>query len=261
MAFRFASHATDSAPGEPSQAVPTADRGKARLAKRAFAAALLASVLIPHAGCTMLANAQKNLGRHDGMDEFLVSHRNRAWSARAWLCNQQGYRHHPYKADLEAGFRQGYEDVAAGGSGCTPPVCPRSYWGWQYQSPDGQKRMNAWFEGYPLGVRAAEQDGIAHWGAVVTSFHSPAQNPEGTMPPWTEDHPGGGPKPLSPVPDPNFMPESIPTPANPEPLGQPSIKLPTAGMPFNASPVSNRLPVENPPPSGRSVELNLPTTN
>jgi hypothetical protein len=100
----------------------------------------------------------------------MVDYRNRVWAARAWLCRKGEFASHCYPADLEAGFRQGYEDVAAGGSGCLPAVCPQSYWGWQYQSADGQARMNAWFEGYPLGVQAAEQDGVGHWGNVAAAF-------------------------------------------------------------------------------------------
>jgi hypothetical protein len=100
----------------------------------------------------------------------MVNYRNRAWAARAWLCRKNQFAKHCYPADLEAGFRQGYEDVAAGGSGCLPAVCPQSYWGWQYQSVDGQARMNAWFEGYPLGVQAAEQDGVGHWGNIAMAF-------------------------------------------------------------------------------------------
>ena len=33
--------------------------------------------------------------------------------------------------------------------------------------------MNAWFEGYPLGVQAAEQDGIGNWSQVRTSIAVP----------------------------------------------------------------------------------------
>jgi len=138
-------------------------------------AATMVSVIAPSTGCMLISGIQRGFSRHDSLDEFMVDYRNRAWAARAWLCSRSRFANHPYLSDLEAGFRQGYEDVAAGGSGCLPAVCPRSYWGWQYQSADGQSRMNAWFEGYPLGVQAAEQDGVGHWGNVGTAFPNQPQ--------------------------------------------------------------------------------------
>ncbi len=136
-------------------------------------AVAVSSVTAPSAGCTALRGAAKQLSQHEALDEFMVDYRNRAWSARAWLCRKERFRNQHHLADFEAGFRQGYEDVAAGGSGCVPAVCPRAYWGWQYQSADGQSRMNAWFEGYPLGVQAAEEDGIGHWSHVATAIVAP----------------------------------------------------------------------------------------
>lgn len=149
-----------------------------RWARLWLLAVAVSSVTVPSVGCTSLRSAARKLSQHEQLDEFMVDYRNRAWSARAWLCRKDQFRNHRFLADFEAGFRAGYEDVAAGGSGCVPAVCPRSYWGWQYQSADGQSRMNAWFEGYPLGVKAAEEDGIGHWGHVATSITAapPCQN-------------------------------------------------------------------------------------
>ncbi len=156
------------------------------LATTAFA------TVLPSTGCMLVNGMQRGFGRHDSLDEFMVSYRNRAWSARAWLCRHDRFANHCYRDDLEAGFRQGYEDVANGGTGCVPAVCPRSYWGWQYQSVDGQSRMNAWFEGYPLGVQAAEQDGVGHFGNVGAAFpmsavqpatYKPLQTTESSEPP------------------------------------------------------------------------------
>ncbi len=147
-------------------------------------AATVSAVAVPTAGCTMARGLSKGLTQHECLDDFMIGYRNRAWSARAWLCRKERFRNHRALADFEAGFRQGYEDIAAGGSGCVPAVCPRAYWGWQYQSSDGQQRMNAWFEGYPLGVQAAEEDGIGNWNHVATAFAGPApcQNcPTGAM--------------------------------------------------------------------------------
>ena len=179
MATRFSNESTGGNTGEfggnQTQSRGSRRKTRSRRMRGILIVATIASILSPASGCMFISGAQRALSRHDGLDEFMVDYRNRAWAARAWLCRKNQFASHCYPADLEAGFRQGYEDVAAGGSGCLPAVCPRSYWGWQYQSADGQARMNAWFEGYPLGVQAAEQDGVGHWGNVAAAF--PLQQP------------------------------------------------------------------------------------
>jgi hypothetical protein len=186
MATRFSNESTGENTGEfgDSQAQTRGSRRtiQSRRKRGLLIAATVASLIAPSTGCMFISGAQRALSRHDALDEFMVDYRNRAWAARAWLCRKNRYANHCYLSDLEAGFRQGYEDVAAGGSGCLPAVCPQSYWGWQYQSADGQARMNAWFEGYPLGVQAAEQDGVGHWGNVAAAFPSqpPAPVPAAT---------------------------------------------------------------------------------
>ncbi len=67
------------------------------------------------------------------------------------------------------GFRAGYDAIAEGGDGCTPAFPPRQYWGWRYQSAEGQEKVAAWYAGFPHGARAAEEDGIGNWGQIQTS--------------------------------------------------------------------------------------------
>lgn len=143
------------------------DAAGGRWIRRLVISASIASVLGASSGCMVIRGVRRSLTRCDEFEEFVLDYRNRAWSARAWLHTRDQFAGHPYLGDLEAGFRAGYEEVAAGGPGCTPTVCPSSYWGWQYQTVDGQSRMDAWFEGYPLGVRAAQMDGVGHFGGVV----------------------------------------------------------------------------------------------
>jgi hypothetical protein len=116
----------------------------------------------------MVNGIHQAIAHNDALDEFLVGHRNRAWSARAWHRQKHLFCDKRHQADFAAGFRQGYEDVANGGNGCTPAIAPQSYWGWKYQSPEGQAKVSAWFEGYPLGAKAAEEDGLGNWGHIRT---------------------------------------------------------------------------------------------
>ncbi|SMP70439.1 hypothetical protein SAMN06265222_11346 [Neorhodopirellula lusitana] len=126
------------------------------------------------AGCTMLGGLQQHLSHTDCLDDFMVSHRNKVMASRAWLKIKHCHRGHRYIKDLRAGFIAGYLEVATGGSGCTPTVVSPQYWGWRHQSGNGQAAINAWFEGFPLGVKAAEQDGIGHFNQIRLNMSQPA---------------------------------------------------------------------------------------
>jgi len=157
---------------------------RSRRQKHLLLLATLGFLLSPATGCTMLSGLGNSLKHQEAIDDFMVGYRNQAWAAKAWHCRKQRFCNKRFQSDFEAGFRAGYEAVAEGGNGCVPAVCPQAYWGWQYQTADGQARMNAWFEAYPLGVQAAEEDGIGHWSQVQTSMPMPApmSPPKGVVP-------------------------------------------------------------------------------
>jgi len=64
--------------------------------------------------------------------------------------------------EFEDGFVQSYIDLADGYSGETPAVPSPYYWHARYRVPEGQARVQDWFEGYRMGALNAEQDGIGH---------------------------------------------------------------------------------------------------
>lgn len=166
---------------------------------RRRALALLAVVSLgigSGSGCTMMNGIHQGITNNEALDEFMVGYRNRAWSARSWHNNKHKFCDRKHLKDFQAGYRQGYEDVAAGGNGCSPTMAPSEYWGWKYQSPEGQAKVNAWFESYPLGARAAEEDGLGNWGHIQTML--PTQQvaqPAGPLPGPLPT--GGGPTPIS----------------------------------------------------------------
>ncbi|MEM9368982.1 MAG: hypothetical protein AAGD07_23580 [Planctomycetota bacterium] len=144
------------------------DTGR-RLAKRSrriLALTVLGVSIGFGSGCSMLSNAQRKLANTECLDEFMIEHRNKVMAEKAWYRVQHCYRNHPYWKDLRAGFIEGYLDVATGGSGCTPVVVSSSYWGWKHQCGNGHAAVNAWFEGFPLGVKAAEEDGVAYYNQI-----------------------------------------------------------------------------------------------
>ena len=112
------------------------------------------------------SNAGKALFRHDKLDEWMVDYRNQAMAAKAWHCRKEKFCNRRHLDEFQAGFYAGYENIACGGTGCTPAIVPKEYWGWKHQSADGQAGVNSWFEGYPMGVQAAEMDGIGHWSQI-----------------------------------------------------------------------------------------------
>lgn len=199
--------------------------------------------LLTSTGCTMVSGISRKFSSSECLDEMILSMRNRAYSAKAWYKVKHRYKCHRYVNDFCAGFRAGYEDVANGSDGCTPAIAPREYWSWRYQSPEGQAKVAAWFEGYPLGVKAAEQCGIGYWGQIQTTMpmnagdgcpegmdcgnkpqHDPSKPYLEGLPPGAvviSDEPVAGqplmttpgaptPAPVQPMPAMKAMPESAP---------------------------------------------------
>jgi hypothetical protein len=126
-------------------------------------------VLASSTGCTILPGLQNALDYSEECNDAFMNYRNHAYSAKAWYRREQCYCRQKHLSDFEAGFRAGYEDVASGGTGCTPAFAPRDYWGWKYQSPAGQQRVAAWFAGFPLGAQAAEEDGLGNYANIQMS--------------------------------------------------------------------------------------------
>ena len=150
----------------PAAAAPAQPRGAerptqrpSRLLRRAALAAGIALVTTS-AGCAMVGNARKALTKTECIDDFIANHRNEVMAQKAWYRVESCYQNHCCVKDFKAGFIAGYMEVADGGSGCTPTVVDSSYWGWRHRGPEGQNCINAWFEGFPMGAKAAEQDGV-----------------------------------------------------------------------------------------------------
>lgn len=90
-----------------------------------------------------------------------------------------------FESDYRRGFVAGYQSVSQGGDGTLPAMPPRRYWGSHYLSPEGQAKAKAWFDGYPVGVRAAQEDGIDAYRDIYVNQllddinkQGPGMNPE-----------------------------------------------------------------------------------
>lgn len=205
----------------------------ARLLGSVFAGA---AVIAATTGCSSLSGLSASLEHCECVDDFVVGYRNSALAAKAWHEHKHCYANQPYIDHFEAGFRAGYESVAAGGNGCTPSIAPREYWGWKYQSPEGQAKVSAWFQGFPMGAKAAEEDGVGNWSQIPTMLSQRQEVPPQLL-------------------DPEWMPE--PEQPAPPPTGVPVYSSPAIeGMAPTPAPEVNMLPSNNAP---RQLESALGT--
>ncbi|MEM6688132.1 MAG: hypothetical protein AAF664_01810, partial [Planctomycetota bacterium] len=121
-------------------------------------------------GCSTASYLGKSLSDCEYIDEFMVNYRNRALAAKAWHCQKHRFNQCGHPCEFKEGFMAGFMAMADGGNPCVPKVAPQEYWGWKYQSPSGRNAVDAWFQGYPYGIAAAESGGINHWSQVATPY-------------------------------------------------------------------------------------------
>ncbi len=141
-----------------------------RLVRKRLAILLLASsATVPLAGCSAFTGLNNSWQYNGYWNQTMMGHRNKSSASKAWHCRKHHFCNEKYLREFSQGFRAGYMDVADGGKGCTPSFPPREYWGWKYQSCEGQARVAAWYSGFPHGARAAEEDGIGTWTQIQTS--------------------------------------------------------------------------------------------
>lgn len=204
-----------------------------RWLRECVATLILGVSALASGGCSSLSNLQDNMSFNESWSDWVISQRNSAWSARAWHLRKHHYCNEKYLDDFCAGFRAGYIDVASGSSGCTPAFPPQEYWGWKYQSAEGQGRVAAWFSGYPHGARAAEEDGIGHFTQIQMSSTTYDQyNQAGYGLPETQ---------IYPIPEniPANLHQNIPTSAS---SGTPVESPAASGIPVNASAINGGVP-------------------
>ena len=148
------------------------------LMHRLLTAGCLSMLIVNSFGCRGL-----NHWRHEFqgcVSNHMVDYSNRALAEKAWIRGKNRFRDRQYRQEFKDGFVQGYLNVASGGDGCTPTLAPPKYWGWAYQTPHGQAAVNAFFQGFPFGAQAAEQDGVGYWSEIPTSGLSKTLTPSGS---------------------------------------------------------------------------------
>jgi hypothetical protein len=113
-------------------------------AQRVVALGLIVSIgLCASSGCVAIEAIKDYCRYNDNSNDFVMGWRNSVWARQAWHAQKGQFVGHPQFHAFGEGFRDGYISVASGGNGCPPPVPPRKYWNWRYQSPEGQAQVAA----------------------------------------------------------------------------------------------------------------------
>lgn len=153
----------------PGSQIKSNCRNRARsFSRRHLIAALSIAVVTGLSGCSSVSSL-RSIASSGTWNDTVETLRNRSYSAKAWYHRKANFGNMQNSRDFQAGFRAGYEAIADGKPGCPPAFPPKQYWGWEYQSADGQSRTAAWFQGYPYGVQAAREDGMNQWSHLLSS--------------------------------------------------------------------------------------------
>lgn len=100
--------------------------------------------------------------------DTVIKYRDMVWARRAYNL-RYGDCQRDYSQHFENGFEAGYSSTCSGGDGYVPALPPQEYRGYEYQSTDGARCVNSWFEGYPAGVAAARNDKAGTYHDVLIS--------------------------------------------------------------------------------------------
>ncbi|MFK7768372.1 MAG: hypothetical protein AB8B55_14210 [Mariniblastus sp.] len=208
--------------------------------------ALAALMVVPNIGC----QSWRNLGLGEAV---VVSYRDMVWARRAYNL-RYGNCNRAYEEHFQNGFCAGYSDVSNGGDGYVPALPPAEYRGYEFQSTDGAKCVNSWFEGYPAGVKAAKGDksGTYH-DVLISRMIDSAVTQDKAKPVLPSDVPVVSPQQQSsratgvPIVQPNFAPPQFSLP----PINQmPSVMSQTNYAPAADEMLATPLPL----PFGYSAE-------
>lgn len=119
--------------------------------------------------CIAMLTLCQSTGCKLGIKEAsMLTYRDTVWSKRAYNLRYAGCDRE-YSEHFQNGFCAGYKEMCNGGDGYVPALPPEEYRSPKYQSADGAKCVNSWFEGFPAGVAAARKDKSGTYHDVLIS--------------------------------------------------------------------------------------------
>jgi hypothetical protein len=152
---------------------------------------------------------------HECVADCCESSRNRKLAKLAWRTVRCANPDAAYSKDYEAGFEDGFAHyLYRGGNGEPPPLPPKHYRKIAYQTPQGYRAIEDWFEGYRHGASVARDSGYRQFVTGPSAFASspppvaPAAErgftvvPPAEPPRETLDHPRMLPAPAATLPGP-----------------------------------------------------------
>jgi hypothetical protein len=149
-----------------------------------FTVCLLAATQLM-AGCALVRDATDLVAykARQCCNECAERRRDERWAEEAWEQQQGCGPHTAWSLDYARGFKEGYADfLFRGGSGEPPLVAPKTYRTVGYQTPEGYRAIQEWFDGYRYGAATARQSGYRQFVTGPCSLlpgGPPPQTPAG----------------------------------------------------------------------------------
>lgn len=143
--------------------------GSWTLALRGIALGCLVITLSTQTGCSLIPGLGNALAYNTVSDDLVTGWRDNVWAKRAYNRRVAQMPVGRFESSFRDGFIDGYHSVAQGGNGCQPAMPPRKYWSWKYQTAEGQCKVQAWFQGWSYGAKAAEEDGLGFYREIQVS--------------------------------------------------------------------------------------------
>jgi hypothetical protein len=234
-------------------------------------ALLILATISTSSGCIATEAIKDYCRYNDNSNDFVMGWRNAVWARQAWHAQKAEFAGHPQFHAFGEGFRDGYVSVASGGNGCPPAMPPRKFWSWRYQNPEGQAQIAAWWEGFPYGAKAAEEDGAGLYQQIQVSHPIQVQYSDEFLHPELMQQPpldpAGRPAPTPPPGQPleQVYPPSLPPGPNPPQLQPPTGEAFGNNFPSGFPASSMGAPTPNGlsagPPANNTFAANIPGNN
>jgi hypothetical protein len=89
--------------------------------------------------------------------------RNRQWAETAWQQNCSAHPQRIVSPDQAQGFKDGFAEHLYSGQEKPPRSAPARYRAVEYQTPQGYRAIEEWFDGYRYGIAMAIESGCRRW--------------------------------------------------------------------------------------------------
>ena len=158
--------------------------GRGRLSLVLFLLGLCACALA-NSGCDVFVNIAHRavidpLQYHEPTDELLSCARMRIQANSAWHDFERESCDVAYSRHYARGFKTGFVEQLETGLVEPPVLPPREYWKVCYETPEGHRDINDWFDGYRAGAIAAEASGHRQYIVIPVALPRSRESSDGS---------------------------------------------------------------------------------